>query len=195
MKILKKQLDILKKASVMLLVVENRFEIPVEYSKLLVDIAWDRKCNIMFWRGQRRAIWWTRKRMVENFLKMPEFKGYTHVLFLDTDCIPTREDWLESLILHDKDIVTGYYCDIDGKPCSYSKGEHRIGEGLEEVEWGSMGYSLIKREVLEKVEYPSPEPIEKLDADTEFFKKCKEEGYKIYQDFANRANHLLINTF
>lgn len=179
----------------MLLVVENRDDLPVEYAKFLVDLAWEKRCNIMFWRGPRRTIWWTRRRMIQNFLEGEDWKDYTHVLFVDTDVIPKIPDFLERLVKHNKDIVSGYYCGVDGKPCSYSKGEHRIGRGLEEVDWFSMGFSLIKREVLEKIEYPAPDPVEKLDADIEFCKKAKEEGYKIYQDFSNMGSHLLKNFF
>jgi len=177
----------------MLLVVENRYDLPVEYAKLLVDLAWEKRCNIMFWRGPRRSVWWTRKRMIKHFLE--QYPDYTHTLFLDTDVIPQKDDFLESLILHEKDIVSGYYCDTAGKPCSYSEGEHRIGTNLEEVEWFSMGFSLMKREVLEKIEYPQPKPVEKLDADTEFCTLARENGYKIYQDFNNRAHHLLRGAF
>lgn len=190
------QKEKLSKTKVMLMVVENRPEISLEYSKMLVELAWQKKCNILFWRGQRQAIWWTRKRMIENFLSTEQWKDYTHILFLDTDVIPKDPDWLERLILHDKDLVSGYYCDVDGKACSFSQGQKgRIGEGLEEVEYFSMGFSLIKREVLEKVEYPEPTPICKLDADSEFCWKAKLKGYKIYQDFGLRGHHLLRNIF
>lgn len=190
------QKEKLSKAKVMLCVVENRFEIPVEYAKLLTELAWTHKVNILFWRGQRRTIWWTRQRMIDNFLKEEQWKEYTHLLFLDTDVIPKDPDWLERLILHDKDLISGYYCDINGKACSFSQGEKgRIGEGLEEVDYFSMGFSLIKREVLEKVPYPEPTPICKLDADSEFCWKAKLMGYNVWQDFNLKAFHLLRNAY
>ncbi len=68
-------------------------------------------------------------------------------------------------------------------------------QGVIEVDVLSMGYSLWKREVWEKIEYPQPEPVSKLDADTEFCKLAKEAGYKIYTDFTLRAYHLLISLF
>jgi len=181
---------------IMLFVVENREFIPTEYSKLLVDLAWERKVNTLFWRGPFRAVWWTRKRMIEHFLSLKQFECYTHVLFLDTDVIPVDPDFVEKLLAHNKDMVSGYYCNTDGKPINIKNGEKGYkGVGLEEVDVFSMGFSLIKREVLENVPYPQPEPVEKIDADAEFCRDARKKGYQVFQDFNLRGIHLLRGAF
>ena len=178
---------------VLLLVVEWRDDIRTQYAKCLVGLAWNRVVQgIKFYEGQRKAIWKTRQLMIEDVLQNENFKDFTHILFLDTDVIP-QPDFLEKLLAHDKDVVSGYYCDTTGLPCNRLRGTPFYAEsGLHEVDVLSMGYSLWKREVLEKVKYPEA-PNGKLDADMEFCQLVKDAGYQLWTDFNLRGTHLLIS--
>lgn len=181
---------------ILLLVVENRESVALEYSKLLVDLAWNRIVNTVFWRGPFRAVWWTRRTMIEYFLNSPDFKDYTHVLFLDTDVIPEDEGFVARLKAHEADMVSGYYCTTDGKPVNVKDGKKGyVGKGVEEVDVFSMGFSLISRKVLENVPYPQPDPVEKMDADVEFCRAAKEKGYTVLQDFNLKGTHILRSAF
>ena len=167
-----------------LLVVENRDFIPTEYCKLLSFLAWKRKVyEIRFWHTEgRRAIWHMRREMIKKALVESKF---THLLFIDTDVIPKDDDFIDRLLSHNVSMVSGVYYDGLGRPVN-QKNEKRIqffGNGLMEVDVFSMGFSLIKREVLEKVEYPEPKPAYKLDADAEFCKEVKKASFPVYTDF------------
>ena len=180
-------------SKILLLVVENRDDIGLEYTKLLVDLAWNRLVSgVTFWGNQRRSIWYMRKTMIENALNSN--KNFTHILFVDTDTIPP-EGFIEKLSAHNVDMVSGYYCDTDGRPMTRKHGVSFLGKGLEEVDIFGMGCSLVKREVFEKVPYPEPTEPYKFDADVEWCKACQEAGYKIYVDFNLRASHLLVGMF
>lgn len=178
---------------ILLLVVENRDEIKTEYCKFLVQVAWERKVNgIKFWEGGRRPIWFMRKVMINEALK--EHPDMTHVAFVDSDVVPEK-DCFEKLAAHNVPFVSGVYHDITGLPINRRNGTPHIGKGLAEVDVLSMGLSLIKREVLEKVEYSEPDPIVKPDADVEFCRNVKAAGFKIMTDFNVRGLHLLQGIF
>lgn len=173
-----------------MLIVENRDYILTQYAKFLLHLFAQNKIAVFqFWNHpQRKPIWYTRRKMIEEALAKPEI---THVLFVDTDVVPPL-DFLDRLIAHDKDMVSGVYYDCQQRACSRKDGKVFDGEGLEEVDTFAMGLSLISRKVLEDVKYPDPEPSNKTDADDTFCKHAREKGYTIYQDFSLRAPHLLL---
>ncbi|MBI3980967.1 HNH endonuclease [Candidatus Microgenomates bacterium] len=176
----------------LLMVVENRGELPFEYAKFITNLAWHRIVDgVKFYEGPRRSIWWTRNKMIEEAMTT----DFTHFLFLDTDVIPQNMLFLHKLKEHDKDLVSGFYCDSSGRPVNRKNGTPFWGKNLMEVDVFSMGYSLIKKTVFEKVPYPVAEPPEKLDADIEFCGDAKKAGYKIYTDFNLRGIHLLEAPF
>ena len=166
---------------IVLLVVESRPKIWTEYVKWLV-----KQENILFWEEDKAPIWYMRRKLIEQALK----GDYTHILFVDTDVIPP-DGFIKKLVDYDLDMVSGIYHLFTGVPCSRKDGKFYQGEGLEEVDMCSIGASLIKREVLEKVQYPEPsEPT--MDADYEFCKKVKKAGFKVYQDFDLNCLHIQI---
>jgi len=176
---------------IVLCVVENRETILIEYAKWLVKMALSNKIyGILFKEGKRKAIWSERRRLIDRALK----SDCTHVLFVDTDVIPP-DDFLEKLVYTDCDMVSGIYYDVAGNPCSRKNGDYYNGKILEDVDVCSMGLSLIKREVLEKVPYPEPDPVDKIDADAEFCKAVKEAGFTLKQDFELRGHHLLLGNY
>ena len=176
-----------------LLIVENREQILLKYAQFLLKLAFSNKvflfqfCHL----PKRKAIWYMRREMIKETLKNKEV---THILQIDTDVIPPN-DFLERLIAHDKDIVSGVYHGLRGEPCSVKDGKVYQGEGLEEVDTFSMGLSLMSRKVLEEIEYPEPNPTSKIDGDSEFCKLAREKGYTIYQDFSLRGSHLLLGRY
>ena len=177
---------------ILLLVVENRDEIKTEYCKFLTHVAWNRLVSgITFWSGGRPPVWYMRQQMLRKAL---ENKETTHVLFVDTDVIP-QLDCVGKLAAHNLPLVSGVYCDTNGAPINRKNGTPFIGKNLMEVDVFSMGLSLISREVLEKVEYPEPDPIVKPDADVEFCRNVKATGFKIMTDFNVRGAHLLFAPF
>ena len=176
-----------------LLVVENREYILTEYAKMIVTMAAEKMVDrISFWHEPvRRSVWYTRKKMIEKALET----DCTHVLFLDTDVIPQDKDFLARLASHGFPMVSGYYCDQYGNPINRLNGKPHMGEGVIALDVFSMGYSLIAREVLEKVPYPAPSDPSKYDADTEWCKACWDAGYTPACDFSLKAFQLILAAF
>lgn len=170
-----------------LLVVENREKIFIEYAKWFMHaFALKELGAIFFWGGKRKPIWYMRRELIKKALSVKEC---THILFVDTDVIPSP-GFVDKLLAHNCDMVSGVYFHDDGTPVSRKDNKPYEGKGLEEVDMCAMGASLIKREVLEKVEYPEPDNIT-IDADIEFCRLVKEAGFTVKQDFDIRLPHLL----
>lgn len=177
---------------VTLLVVENRDMILLEYCKfILQQMLEGRIDDLMFWHeGTRRQVWYMRREMIEQALKT----DCTHVLFVDTDVIPPVNT-VERLLQHDLPLVSGYYCDTSGAPVNRLEGKAYLGKGVEAVDVFSMGLSLIRRDVLEKIEYPEPDQKYKFDADVEFCRLAKAAGFQPMCDFNLRGFQLLLGNF
>jgi hypothetical protein len=90
-------------------------------------------------------------------------KRYSHWLFIDHDVGFTAKN-IDQLLAHDKDVVSGAYrpkanpdnfvagmCDEFGRVTEYSLSTV---QGLMPVDWVGAGFLLVKREALEKSEYP-----------------------------------------
>jgi len=173
-----------------LLVIENRETVKKEYAKFLVKMAWERKVEeIRFWYETKPPIWYMRREMIKDVLKETDC---THILFVDTDVIP-KEGFLEKLIAHNVPLVSGVYYDMMGYPVNRKGGQPLFfsQKGLLAVDTFAMGLSLIRRDVLEKVEYPLPVAPQIADADIEFCRKAREAGYKVFCDFGIQAYHIL----
>lgn len=171
-----------------LLIVENREYVLFEYAQWMLRVLSQSIHKITFYEGIRRPVWFMRRQMIKDALKE---NAITHILFVDTDVIPPP-DFIEKMLAHDLDCVSGVYFQ-NKKPCSRKNKQPYIGKGLEEVGTFSVGASLIKREVLEKVDYPAPDPIYKTDGDTEFCQALRKAGYKVMQDFDLRCIHFLLS--
>lgn len=181
---------------VALIVIENRPFIATEYAKLLTKIAWNRMVYwIKFWDGEKqRPIWFMRQSLIEQIL---EETDCTHILFIDSDVIPTDDDFIQRLVSYDVPVVSGVYYDANEQPVNRKGGMpyNFLGSGLAEVDVCSMGLSLIKREVLEKVPYPKPVPLYKPDADVEWCFDIKKAGYPIYSDMSIVGKHFFHHYF
>lgn len=180
------------------MVVENRDYISRDHAMFLIGAAWKRTVQgINFWTRERsRPVWYMRQEMIKQALESKSADGqpFSHFVFIDTDVmVPTG--WLTKLLSHDIPLVSGVYYTDRGHPVNRKFGVPFIGVGLMEVDVFSMGLSLIKREVLEKVPYPAPEPITKPDADIEWCQAVQAAGYKVMQDFDVRGSHLILGEF
>jgi len=129
-----------------------------------------------------------------------------YIFFLDSDVIPPI-DVITRLLRHDKDIVTGLYfsktppffpvifkeSDAPGRHDTkvfYEK------DKLIEIDSAGMGCALIKKEVFDKIGAPwyyfTSGYGEKLreSEDHYFFRRAKEEGYKVYCDTSASCAHV-----
>ena len=111
---------------------------------------------------QRNALINNRKSQLKHGQKLD--KTYTHWLFVDSDINYTQENIIQ-LLVHDKDIISGAYVsksnpenfevwftDKAGRNIKYVSSKSI---GLNKVEGGTgLGFMLVKREALEKMEYP-----------------------------------------
>jgi hypothetical protein len=184
--------NIIMDKKVLLLVVENRQEILLHYARLLLELYQSKRvAGIQFVENpQRKAIWYHRREMLKEALKT----DCTHILSIDTDVIPSMEA-IDALLAHDEDFISGFYCMNNGLPCVIRNGVRFSGKGVEDVDVLSMGFSLMKREVAEKVEYTEPVPSNKIDGDAEFCKAVKEASFSVKVDFNLRAPHLLLGKY
>jgi hypothetical protein len=144
------------------------------------------------------------------------------LLWLDGD-IDFQIEHLKSMISHGKDAVSGVYFhkggtyepvagyyDIELISSGFPKvsPENIMSNKLVEIDWAGMGFFLMKREVLGKIDYPwfemftvpLPRPIKRsggitinnelLSEDITFCKKIKDLGYKIFLDTSVKLGHV-----
>lgn len=129
-----------------------------------------------------------RNTIIEIALK----NDFTHILFLDDDCVP-RPDILKKLLAHDKDIVTGLYL-MRSHPHmpilfdeSYTNGACRFTvlrpgmKGLVRVKNTGLGAALIKTEVFKRM--ADDKPWVRLG-------QCEKDHWCDDIDFFNRARDL-----
>ena len=96
-------------------------------------------------------------------IHQPLDSKYSHWLFVDHDCGFVPEQII-ALLKHNKDFISGAYrpkdkttafvagwCDDTGRIMEYTPA---VDKGLIEVDWVGGGFVLVKREALEKMEYP-----------------------------------------
>jgi len=149
---------------------------------------------------------------------------YDYFLFIDSDIVFTQLDVKKLLdhVVSGKECVSGVYFaksapffpvagyyDINKIAGGFPKVSKEIiisGKTIE-VDWAGLGFVIIKREVLDKIEYPwfemfvvnlSPQEraggliIKKeiLSEDITFFTKIKNLGYKIYLDTSVLLKHI-----
>jgi hypothetical protein len=131
----------------------------------------------------------------EDFARDVLRNDYTHLLFVDDD-MGFRENVLKMLIERDLPIVSCNYrmkvapCpftarSLDGK---YWVETHENSTGLEQVLMNGFGFSLIKRETLEKLSRPmflpyyTPQNEKYSTEDTPFFLQLKRLGVDVFID-------------
>ena len=128
--------------------------------------------------------------------------NYDYLLSLEQDVVPPK-DAIERLLKHDKDITGGlyFYLGDDKKTLLpmlwvHYQGEyakrlmiHEVPENelIEAITCG-LGCVLIKREVLEKIEFRHVKNEEPWD-DLWFCEDAREKGFKVYVDTGVRCKH------
>ena len=141
-----------------------------------------------------------RNQIVKAFLKTDK----KWLLMIDADVIP---DVLgpETLIKHNKDIISGFYRLIqrdgsegEGKAMAMSNayGVPEGSTGLHECQRLATGYLLINRTVFSKIPEPwfeiiwtNKEHTEFITEDYSFSDKAKEAGYVLYEDLDVKSKH------
>lgn len=139
---------------------------------------------------------------------------YDYIMWVDSDQIFSFKH-LVQLIEKDEDIVSGYYPLANGAAFSVGtlnndtrllqawgedqmKNSPRNEKGLCEVDWCGFGWTLIKKGVFEKMEYPwFATPTVEIGTITDivgediyFCRKAKEAGFKTYVDPDCRVGHI-----
>ena len=139
---------------------------------------------------------------------------YTHLMWIDSDIIFTPKSF-QTLLDHDKDIVSGIYKMKGGQSFATVKDwneeyfkkngtfkflvdeDVKDKKDLIEVDYTGLGWMLIKKGIFEKMEYPWFRPLWKnfggisdfTSEDTAFCLIAKEKGFKIYIDPTVRVGH------
>ena len=153
------------------------------------------KCLKTAWyEGSRARICESRNAIRQYMLD----NNFDYYMSIEADVIPQR-DIIEQLMIHDKDIVGGWYyiCDPGkARPCIANewtlvggdklmneppKGTKMARERLMKVFLGSMGIMLFKRKVLEKIKFKVYEHFSHHD-DTWFFFDTENYGFDVYVD-------------
>lgn len=140
--------------------------------------------------------------------------GATHILFIDSDMTPPPNT-VTSMIKHDKDIISAkiFKRKYPFQPCFYTKSridknmktilegplepEKWPKSGAVEMEGVGMACTLIKTEILKKMQKPWFFPLPGVGEDLAFCFKARKQGFKIYTDFGIDCGHIadfVVNT-
>lgn len=127
---------------------------------------------------------------------------YDYLFSVDSDIVVPR-DALRKMLAHDKDMVTGMY--IQRIPGTHSLELYGFGgripyelvkgQGLMEIDGCGFGCVLVKSEVFRAVGYPqfvyhsAIDHKDTISEDTDFCKKAKDKGFKIFVDSSIKCGH------
>jgi GT2 family glycosyltransferase len=143
---------------------------------------------------------------------------YTHILWIDSDIVWSPELHIKPLFAHDVDIVSGLYPLTDGKSFAavlkkdwdldYFKehGTFRFADATDfkdqkkliEMAYAGFGFMLMKKGVMESLEYPwfkqieikiGDDIVDMTSEDTSACLRLREKGYKIWIDPKVRVGH------
>ena len=178
------------------------------------DIEWELKqgvsSNVYYVRGLCLQLDYKKGKKQQPF----HGAAYDYIMFIDSDQTWTVDN-IADLIIHDESIVSGYYLCEGGKQTVvgefditnykntflYTSWElkklPRNSKGLTEVGYTGFGFMLIKKGVIESMEYPYFEPIftendsvrDFSGEDVGFCYKAKQAGFKILVDTFVKVGH------
>lgn len=174
------------------------------------------KCQInYYWRANDGLVSRARNELSRIFLK----KNFDYLMWIDDDIIwNTKYKILDLLVRRNKDIICGVYPVRDGscQPAIRTKEIQKLIDTgkyksqkitvpknkVFEIEYGSTGFMMIKRKVVEEVykKHPYPyQPIfpkgEYLSEDWAFCHRAKDMGYKIWADSTFELGHIGTTIF
>ncbi len=145
-----------------------------------------------------------RNNIVKRLLK----EDFTHLFFMDSD-MSFPENVLSRLLQHNVDIVGGLYCvkippfnttafvESNGKGSNWQTLMPKPGDGLVKVHGIGTGCLLIRRTVLENLDYPyfwyeiSPDdPNDMMTEDVSFCIKAVKAGFSVFCDTSIMCGHV-----
>ena len=143
--------------------------------------------------------------MARNYLRDYALKNnYDYFFSLEQDVIPPK-DIIEQLLVHDKEVVSGWYYICkgpDARPCLAQEWtlvdmkftlNHDVMDNLArtklmKVFLGSLGCSLIRKDVLEKIKFRYLPTFSHHD-DTWFYMDCEKKEIGVYVDTSLLVAH------
>lgn len=148
--------------------------------------------------GKFQSILNARKTIRKTFLD----KGYDYLFFVDSDVI-LEDDTLEKLKKENKDVITGAYLnsfnlgrekviapvvfkDVPGGAQLYTY-EGMFPERVEEIGAAGLGCALIKKEVLEKIDFRLMDSGK--SEDIAFYLDARKNGFKAYVNTDVKCTH------
>ena len=166
--------------------------------------------SLSMYRSNLLPIERNRTMLVDEALKDP---STTHLLFIDTDIIPSRKDFVDYMISYDVPII-GLLCTKKVPPYEpimfkwEAPKEEKLGDfwigykkGLTEVDSTGTGCLLVKREVFEKMPRPyfvfTNSYTQGLyqSEDIYFLANAKKLGYPIYVDTSVTCVHMGVKGY
>ncbi|MBS3150483.1 hypothetical protein J4425_01600, partial [Candidatus Woesearchaeota archaeon] len=158
----------------------------------------DNSKNSDYYNSVKERIVSSRNKLKEYFLK----NDYDYLLSLEQDVVPPK-DVIERLMKHGKDICSGlYFKEKDNEliPIMYVPYKNEFAKLLKfeeipeneliEVITSGLGCVLIKRKVLENVEFRYEKNKEPWD-DVWFCEDARQKGFKVYVDTSVRCKHFI----
>ena len=124
--------------------------------------------------------------------------GATHLMCIEDDTFPPL-DAIERLLVHDKDIVCGWYPKRQegpriGVPIILKNGKRQSldtpDDSLVELYTAPMGCTLIKMDVFRRIEMPWFVTTGQLTQDSFFSQKARDAGYTLWCDTSIRCEHI-----
>jgi len=177
----------------------NQGWIRPELATLLARLPEQRKYNIYIGYPAHKPITHNRNTIVKRFLE----SGMDYLLMIDGDNIPPEN--VLDLADYEKDIIGGLCFAFMrnmiiplglkmNKEKLYDLMDIEENSGVVECDGIGSGVMMIKREVLENIEFPfrneyDPEGIKTKGLDVNFCKRAKERGYKVWCDLNMKCSH------
>jgi hypothetical protein len=183
------------------LAILNQGEIKTDLAKTIHYIQQNDSYDVFVSYPAAKPITNNRNTIVQKFLAI---KDCDYLMMIDSDIIPQpnilnlvdfQKDIITPLMfVHQKGTLIPLYLrrNADG---IYDAGNYLEEKGLQEVDATGTGCIIIKREVLEKLEYPfrneyDKDGIKKFGNDFNFCKRAKELGFKVWVHLDYITDHI-----
>lgn len=170
-----------------------------ELVTMLANLPKKREYNIYIGYPAHKPITHNRNTIVKRFLE----SGMDYLLMIDSDNIPPQN--ILELADYDKDVIGGLcYAFMNNMiiPLCLELNDHKsydlmdisLNEGLVECDGIGSGVMMIKKEVLENIQFPfenmyDPEGIKIKGLDIKFCESAKEKGYKVWCHTDYKCSH------
>ena len=185
------------------LAVLNQGDIRPELSNVITEFASQNKYELYITYPAAKPITQNRNKIVQDFLSKPQ---YDYLIMLDSDNVPPLN--LLDLVDYQKDIIGSLYFGYQRnmivpfalerqKDGLYTIVELKGKRGLIECDAIGTGVIVIKREVLEKIQFPfrnyyDADGIKLLGLDINFCRRAKELGFKVFCHLDYISSHWVV---